>query len=120
MNTKRIRARCGDNIYEPLPNGGFRQLPSGHSRPDGSENLPRKAHDLRGCFVLVSSDFTYFGSEAPGVPDRLSFLKIGRAHRCRFTTEQVQAVAEYASALPKGVLGRPSRWPEEETSWRAC
>src|SRR5580692_7918599 len=28
---KDVRLRCGDNIYEPLLNGGFRQLPSMHS-----------------------------------------------------------------------------------------
>ncbi len=120
MNAKRIRARCGDNIYEPLPRSGFRQLPSGHSNPDGSEDRPQMAHDLGGRHVLVSGKFTYFGSSAPDLPPRLSFLKIGRAHRCRFTEEQVQAVADYVGALPRGVLGRPSHWPEKETSWKAC
>src|ERR1700683_2662764 len=43
---KDIRLRCGDNIYEPMPDCGFRQLPSMHS--DGqSAHLANTARDLR-------------------------------------------------------------------------
>ena len=43
---KDVRLRCGDSIYEPLPNGGFRQLRSMHS--DGEHEHSRNKSDLGG------------------------------------------------------------------------
>jgi hypothetical protein len=120
MNSGRVRRRCGDNIYEPLPGGGFRQQHSGHSYPDGSEHPWMKKRDLGGRFVLVSDEFSYFGREAPPLPAELSFLRVGRGHRSRFTAEEVQAVVEHLSSLPRGTFGRPARWPAADRSWRAC
>jgi hypothetical protein len=57
-----VRGWRGDNIYEPLASGGYRQLPSIHS--DGeAEDAEAKAHDLGGGRVLVSENFAYFGSK---------------------------------------------------------
>jgi hypothetical protein len=45
--------RRGDNIYQPIANGEFRQLPSSHSHPDGTEDLGKKYTDLGGERVLL-------------------------------------------------------------------
>lgn len=116
----RIRDRSGDNIYEPRPDGGFHQLPSGHSFADGRENPAMKGRDLGGRYVLVSDDFVYFGSRAPDLPADLAFLRVGRGHRCRFPDAQVRRAVEFLRTLPRGVLGRPARWPERDASWKAC
>jgi len=110
--------RRGDNIYQPWAIGEFRQLPSRHSHPDGTENIDNKRTDLGGLHVLIAECYAYFGRAGPQVPPDLTFLKTGRGHRCRFTDEQVAPVAEWFDALPKGVHGAPSLWPAEDTSWR--
>jgi Nucleotide modification associated domain 2 len=48
-----VQAKCGDNIYEPLPNGEFRQLRSMHSKGE-AEDPERKAHDLGGSTAQQS------------------------------------------------------------------
>src|ERR1035441_7903379 len=57
-NDDGVRGRRGDNIYEPLTSGGYRQLRSRHSNGD-AENEENKAHDLRGRRVLISETFAY-------------------------------------------------------------
>lgn len=71
-----VRDRRGDNIYEPLPGDGFRQLPSMHSN-GARENEGNKEHDLKGVQVLVSETFAYFGSRALPLPPALTPLIIG-------------------------------------------
>jgi hypothetical protein len=111
-------SRRGDNIYEPCAIGEFRQVPSSHSHPDGTERIETKRTDLGGEHVLVADRYTYFGGDGPPVPKELAFLKTGRGHRSRFTPEQVARVAEWFASLPAGVHGRPARWPPDDTSWR--
>lgn len=113
----RIVDRAGDNIYEPVP-GGFRQLPSFHSHPDGSENPDRKRKDLGGEHALVGETYTYWGGQGPALPEELSFLAVGRGHRCNFSAEQVARVARWFTTLPGGVLGAPHQWKAGDTSWR--
>lgn len=113
----RIVDRTGDNIYEPVA-GGFRQLPSFHSRPDGSEDTDLKRVDLAGDHVLVGETYTYWGGQGPDLPEELSFLAVGRGHRSTFSAEQVTAVASWFTTLPGGVLGAPDRWKAGDASWR--
>lgn len=112
----------GDNIYQPLAGGGFQQLPSGHSHRDGSENAKTKDRDLGGENVLISDDFVYFGSEAIKLPRQLSDLIVGRGHR-RFRRGDddrlIEAFEAFIKSLPRGVRGKPSRWPEGDDSWRS-
>ena len=65
--TGSIKQWYGDNIY--CPEGkGFRQLDSRHSLEDGNENIELKEKDLKGVYVLVSTNFYYFGKNAPLIP----------------------------------------------------
>jgi len=110
--------RRGDNIYEPFAIGEFRQQPSLHSHPDGTEDPVSKRHDLGGIKVLLANRYAYFGREGAQVPDKLNFLAVGRGHRCRFTADEVACVVDWFKETAKGVLGAPAIWPVGDDSWR--
>lgn len=117
MSSPQIVHRAGDNIYEPVA-GGYRQLPSLHSRADGSEDAGLKRADLSGHHVLVCERYTYWGGSGPDLPEELDFLSVGRGHRCNFTSQQIDTVAHWFAALPGGVLGPPAQWKASDQSWR--
>jgi len=109
--------KCGDNIYKPLPNGGFQQLRSMHSTGE-RENPETKAHDLGGTNVLVATRFHYFGTSGPVLPPHLDELKVGRAHKNRFSRETISRFLQFITAHPQGVNAPPDKWPVGDNSWR--
>jgi hypothetical protein len=111
-----LRKRCGDNIYEPRTRG-YRQLPSMHSRKDGTEHAGNKAHDLSGKHILVSETFAYFGSEPEPLPRELRSLIVGRAHRSRFSDETKAAFVRFAGTVGFGVNAAPRKWGIGDNSW---
>lgn len=115
----KVKSKCGDNIYKPLPNGGFLQLKSMHSNKNGTENKEKKAKDLGGVYVLISKTFHYFGSRAPELPDELYELKVTRNHRNRFRWDVISKFLEFIANQPEGVSGPPSEWPPDDWSWRS-
>ncbi len=108
--------KTGDNIYKPLPSGGFQQLQSMHSHGE-QENPETKAHDLGGVNVLVGTSFRYFGASGPELPPPLNELKVGRAHKNRFSRETISDFIEFVSWYPTGVNAPPTSWPTDDTSW---
>lgn len=106
-----LALRKGDNIYEALGSGEFRQLPSAHKPKD-------QKHDLGGAFVLVAEDFTYFGNSAIALPREFSALVVGRGHRSRFPPELIAKVEAWRQTLRKGVRDRPRKWRDHDASWR--
>ncbi len=56
---KNVPERYGDNIYEPLGDGTFRQMPNVHHGPD------KMAKDVGGKYVLVCEEFYYFSCLSP-------------------------------------------------------
>ena len=116
---KDVQVRCGDNIYELLPNGSFRQLPSMHS--DGQNEHPaNKDHDLAGKNVLVSETFAYFGSKPVTMPPGLEFLIAGRGHRCHFSDDEKTHFFEFVSESKFGVHAPPRKWPKNDDSWKSA
>ena len=112
------KAKNGDNIYEPLPDGRFRQRRSQHRKGE-AENAKTRARDLSGEKVLVATEFVYFGAEGPSVEaNELGFLAIGRGHRCQFTPEERQTFLDWISSQPRYVRNRPARWPRGDETWR--
>ena len=110
-------AASGDNIYESLGLGRWRQLSSYHSQNDGG---PNKAHIKRDTAVeriLVSDDFVYFGAEGPKLPtgfrddSRQTVLHAGR-HYQRVRQETVVAAFEnwIRSLGVQGFQGKPWDW----------
>ena len=114
---RKVVHKCGDNIYRPLPNGDFQQLQSMHS--NGTvENPATKAHDLRGKNALVSKTFYYFGSSAVDLPETLNDLKVGRAHKNRFSPHIVSSFVNFISRQTGGVNASPTNWPRDDDSWK--
>ena len=109
--------KCGDNIYRPLQNGGFQQLQSTHS--DGTdENHKNKAHDLGGKNVLISKTFYYFGSRPLDLPESLADLKVGRAHKNKFSPKIVFDFIDFIICQPVEVNAHPTSWPSNDDSWK--
>ncbi len=109
--------RRGDNIYEPKTNGEYRQLLSLHSA-GRREDSDKKRHDLSGRFVLVSTDFHYFGSSPVALPSEFEALIVTRGHKCRFPAELVASFARWIQQFTTGVTAPPTMWKEGDTSWR--
>lgn len=109
--------KAGDNIYNPLPNGDFQQLRSMHSH-GAEENPETKAHDLHGVNVLVARKFHYFGASGPELPPHLEELKVGRAHKNRFSRETIKDFVKFIASYPQGVNAPPTKWPRGDTSWK--
>jgi hypothetical protein len=114
---RKVLYECGDNIYKPLPNGDFRQLQSRHS--DGAnENREKKAGDFRGKNALISKTFYYLGSRPLDLPEDLDDLKVGRAHKNRFSPDIVKAFVAFISRQTVGVNAHPTSWPSNDDSWK--
>ncbi len=111
-----VKHSYGDNIYEPLPGGGFRQVPSKHS-DNNCEHAANKDHDLGGRNVLVSEAFAYFGSKPVPLPAELEFLIAGRGHRCRFSDDEKLRFLEFVSTHAFGVHASPRKWSQRDNSW---
>jgi len=120
MASARAIEHAGDNHYEPLGNGRFRQHPSRHAHDDGTEDRHAMRIDLgadRGNAVLVGAAVAYFGSEALALPDEFAFLAVARGYRKRFTAEQIRLVSDLMTRLPHGVHARPELWQGGDESW---
>ena len=115
-NADGVRGKCGDNIYEPLASGGYRQLWSVHSNKE-AENEENKAHDLSGRRVLISETFAYFGSNALPLPPELQSLVVARGHPCQFPEEVKLDFMRFTETVAFGVHGAPAHWPEGDESW---
>ncbi|TNC11684.1 hypothetical protein FF100_18780 [Methylobacterium terricola] len=107
-------AMVGDNIYRHAPGGGgWLQENSIHSMPDGSQDLLNTTHDVSVDRVLISTNFIYFGSLAPTVPqDVIASIgyRNGRGHRV-YSAERSSTflnwIVEQANGEMNRVVGDP-------------
>jgi hypothetical protein len=117
-----IARKCGDNIYKPLPNGDYRQLPSAHSKPkfgNGEDGENKERDVFNGERVLVSRNFVYFGSKPKELPPELERLRVGRSYRRNFPPDVKAAFRQFVSGLRKfGVIARPHGWHSDDGSWK--
>jgi len=115
--------KSGDNIYEPLSNGKFRQKRSMHSKNKSeTENPKTKKSDLSGKNVLISTNFYYFGSKAKDIKQYdLEALIVGRGHRNNFSLEVINKFNNFIKFISKqkqkGLIAQPTNWPENDSSW---
>ena len=99
---------CGDNIYEPLPDGSFKQLRSMHCEGD-------IAKDLKGRNVLIGEQFYYFGKNAVELPESIhGIIKKGQGYKCNIPDYLIQEFLEFLSQYKPGINGNPTSWPETE------
>jgi hypothetical protein len=122
---KELIYRRGDNIYQPLGNGEYKQLRSWHSknfeRDDWNEDPCTKEQDLKGEYVLISDCFYYLGREATNPPDDLRDLTVGRKHRCNFDDATKLAFLKFVEERPSSknaITAPPSKWDKNDTSWQ--
>jgi hypothetical protein len=103
--TKGVK-HCGDNCYEPLGNGKFRQLPSNHhDHKNACENQQAKKTDLDGKRVVVGRRFC------------VTFKRPERYNRVNFTDKEMSQLLEFLESLPQGIQGPPRSWPSDDKSW---
>ncbi len=110
-------ATSGDNIYEPIGRGRWRQLSSYHSHENGSRSDDHVVRDTGVERILVSDRFVYFGGEGPQLP--ASFLEGGefqmiclyRNYRRVRNEPVIVAFEKWISSLGKiGFQGKPWDW----------
>ena len=102
----------GDNIYEPIGNDEYKQLPSRHKEKDKPKDL------LNGKYVLISNEFFYFGSNPLEIPNNLRALVCGRETKCNFDDAIKCSFVKYISSKNRGVSAKPSLWRENDNSWK--
>jgi len=111
------KTACGDNIYQPMPDGSWRQLNSYHSQDDGSPKAEHIARDTAVQRILMSKDFVFFGAEGPLLPS--PFREGGasdllRSKRGYSRIQDPQVIGEFeawiASLQVQGVQGQPWDW----------
>ena len=109
----------GDNIYEPLSRGRWRQLSSYHSREDGSRMDDHVVRDTAVERILVSDDFVYFGGEGPQLlvefrdgGDR-HIVCVHRNYRRVRNESIIRAFENWIRSLAElGFQGKPWDWIE--------
>lgn len=107
--------RYGDNIYEPVGAGDFRQLRSAHwNHARDREGIFNKRRDLKPGVVVVGREFVYFGKDGPALPGELDFMHVTRGHRCKFTATEVARATAFFDAHSRGLLGSPAAWPSSQ------
>jgi hypothetical protein len=110
-----VKKSFGDNIYHSV-NGFWCQEDSHHSHEGGTPNVENVATDTRTNKMLVSDWFTYFGREAPILPDHFrnyqgfDICKQKPGHKSKFPEAFVAEFSNYFEALPRGYLGAPTSW----------
>ena len=122
---KELIYQRGDNIYQPLGKGEYKQLRSMHSKnfknDDWKEDPCKKDQDLGGEYVLISDHFYYLGREAEDLDDNLKKLKVGMKHRCNFEDATKLAFLKYVEeklSSKNGITAPPSKWDKNDTSWQ--
>ena len=110
-------AASGDNIYEPLGHGRWRQLSSYHSHEDGSRRQDHVVRDTGVERILVSNDFVYFGGEGPQLPalfldgGRLQMICLHRNYRRVRDEPVIAAFEKWMRSLDEiGFQGKPWDW----------
>ncbi|MCY4642640.1 MAG: hypothetical protein OXC41_08105 [Gammaproteobacteria bacterium] len=110
-------AASGDNIYEPIAQGEWKQLNSYHSKADGTSNDDHIARDTSVERILVSNDFVYFGGEGPKLPPQFrkgGGMDLTRAIRFYQRIRQEDVITSFEDWIRSlgvcGYQGKPWDW----------
>jgi hypothetical protein len=106
----------GDNIYHRIP-GGWAQLDSHHSFPNGLPNPLNISSDTQTDRVLIATQYAYWGGEGPLIHQTFrdywgeDICKVGQGHKRNFSAEFVVEFINWVLSLDaQGYLGRPKDW----------
>lgn len=106
----------GDNIYSRGTDGQWQQLGSHHSLRDGSPNPANLSTDTGTDRVLLSTEFAYFGADAPLLPTPLQLhgpggICAGRAYRVNFEPGiEAEFLNWFRGLDATGQNGAPLEW----------
>lgn len=116
-----LKQRFGDNIYHRRrPGDSWIQADSRHSQLDAVANELNIQRDTGTTDrVLLSEDFTYWGSDAPVIPARLSkFVHKARSYKSSFSEKDIARFVAWVESLRQtGCVGKPLEWNYERW-WR--
>jgi len=121
INSQDAIKKTGDNIYMPIveiPKAylDYKQLPNYNHNENNKEN------DLMGKYVLVSSNFYYFGANPVVIPNNIKpKVPVGRA-RYGWETHDMKVVKDFLSYIEskyeKGIYSHPHTWFKNDKSWK--
>jgi hypothetical protein len=106
----------GDNIYHRDQGGKWIQEDSHHSLPGGAWNALNADRDLGADAVLIGTEFVYWGSLAPQIPQELrdcdgdDLYPNVRDVRNHYSDVVKAAALAWFDDSAKGRLGRPVNW----------
>lgn len=121
LRGSRKQAR-GDNIYSKKDND-WTQLNSFHSNKDGSSNSQHTEKDTKTNRVLISENYTYFGTNGPFLPENLISRGKPLIHKGISESKFLDSNLEdrimieefidwYNSLHLKGFIGHPFDWQD--------
>jgi hypothetical protein len=108
--------QAGDNIYKPEGNDYVQVRNRNHS-------IANMHRDLKGRFVLISTNFYYFGRGAIEIPDHLRpKIPIGQSANGSLThnLERAESFIKFITdQFEIGVHHAPHWWPRNDVSWKS-
>ncbi len=105
-----LKQMYGDNIYhlDEKTNKWF-QADSHHSLDNGEINYENLNRDTSGEFVLIASEFYYFGKENIEIPEKLKTeFSVGRGHKCVKEKDAVELIKWLSENFEMGFQGDPN------------
>jgi hypothetical protein len=108
-----FKVRFGDNIYHRSANGAWIQEDSRHSQLNAVENAKNLKRDTGLTDkVLLSTEFIYWGDQAPTIPPAFAAFHTGRpSYQYNYPPAAVQAFLAWAQSSGKsGRIGTPLEW----------
>jgi hypothetical protein len=105
----------GDNIYHQNEEGKWLQENSAHSLANGVPNTKHLKNDINGQFVLISTNFYYFGDQAISVPEEFVRDVFCNSRGMRSPSISKEAIDKFISWLsdnytPGILYGDPTSW----------
>lgn len=105
----------GDNFYHQNEEGKWIQENSAHSLANGMPNLGHLKRDVGGQYVLISTNFYYFGDQAISVPKEFVRDVFCNGRDMRSPSIPKEAIDKFISWLSEnynsGILyGDPTSW----------
>ena len=114
LSCKEFVYQAGDNIYK-LHGTGFVQI------PNRNHTLNDQRHDLSGEFVLVSTQFFYFGKNPLEIPEHVRpTIPRGQSAHGSLTHDAEQSSAFIRFVIENyhvGIHNAPHKWPHHDMSW---
>lgn len=116
LSKKEFIYQTGDNIYKPIGDSYVQLENRNHTLDD-------KKRDFKGKFVLLSTNFYYFGRRPLKISNSLRpKIPIGQTSHGYLTHDFIRAsdfISYVKESSTTGVHNAPHKWPRNDESWRS-